>query len=171
MRKHSLKDLLTKYQRLVLQGRSVLIDIERERIWVRSLIFYKSKSKVELQRPVSINFEGPYEQGIDAGGLTGEYFGDIMRAINSNLFEGKEIRRVPIHSWEKANLMKLAGIMIAHSILHSGPAFPVLAPYVYNYIATGEKDLAAGFLDVDDLPKAPANLTLSSFIKEVSYSN
>ena len=75
---------------------------------------------------------------------------------------------MPIHSWEKANLMQLAGIMIAHGILHSGLAFPVLAPYVYHYIATGEKELSAGFLEVDDIPQTPANLTLHGFVQDVS---
>ena len=113
-------------------------------------------------------FLGPFEHGIDAGGLKCEYFGDLLRDINSSLFEGKEDRRVSIHSWEKANLMQLAGIMIAHCILHSGITFPVLAPYVYHYIATGEKELSAGFLDVDDIRKTPANLTLHGLIQDVS---
>ena len=35
-------------------------------------------------------------------------------------------------------------------------------------IATGEKELSAGFLDVDDIPKTPANLTVHGLIQEVS---
>ena len=63
--------------------------------------------------------------------------------------------------------MQLAGTMIANCILHSGITFPVLAPYVYRYSATGEKELSAGFLDVDDIPKTPANLTVHGVIQDV----
>ena len=77
-----------------------------------------------------MSFEGSNECGIDAGALKEEFFEILLRAINEQLFEGYETRRIPGRSWENGNLQKLAGIIISHSILHSGPSFPVLAPCV-----------------------------------------
>jgi hypothetical protein len=73
----------------------------------------------------------------------------LLRVINEDLFEGKETQRIPGRGWEKANFLKMAGIMIAHSILHGGPSFPVLARYVYRYIVTGNTELAAGYIEAD----------------------
>ena len=74
-----------------------------------------------------------YEDAVDAGALRLGFFGDLMREFNIHLFEGKDCR-VPIYSWENVYLIKVAGIMVAHSLLQGGPGIPCLAPYVYQFI-------------------------------------
>jgi hypothetical protein len=37
---------------------ALLLDIDRNNIWKHALIFYKSKSSVELKRPLSVSFDG-----------------------------------------------------------------------------------------------------------------
>ena len=148
---------------------ALLLDIDRNNIWKHALIFYKSKSSVELKRPLSVSFDGSNECGIDAGALKQEFFEILLRVINEDLFEGKETRRIPGHGWEKANFLKMAGIMIAHSILHGGPSFPVLARYVYRYIVTGNTELAAGDIEADDMPSHPSYNHINEFIDEASY--
>ena len=100
--------------------------VQRPRLWKTALMFYKSARKDELLRKLNVMFEG-YEDAVDAGALRLEFFGDLMREVNMNLFEGKEDHRVPIYSWENVYLIKVAGIMVAHSLLHGGPGIPCLA--------------------------------------------
>jgi hypothetical protein len=83
------------------------------------------------------------------------------------LFEGDDYKRVPQHSWEKANMMKLGGTAIAHSILHGGPTFPVLAPYVFYFILSGNQEIASTYVRQEDLPKTPSNLVIHKLIDEV----
>lgn len=71
---------------------------------------------------------------MDAGALRLEFFGDLLRNINNTLFEEKPDHRVPLYSWENIYLMKMAGIMVSHSILQNGPGMPCLTPYVYEFI-------------------------------------
>ena len=75
-----------------------------------------------------------YENAVDAGALRLEFFGDLMRELNMNLFEGKEDCRVPIYSLGNVYLIKVARIMVAHSLVQGGPGFPCLAPCVSIYI-------------------------------------
>ena len=129
-------------------------------------MFYKSARKDELLRKLNVMFEG-YENAVDAGALRLEIFGDLMREVNMNLFEGKEDHRVPIYSWENVYLIKVAGIMVAHSLLHGGPGIPCLATSVYQYIVSGEREHSASFVISEDLPKTPQTETLTKFLNEV----
>ena len=52
---------------------------------------------------------------MDAGALRIEFFGDLMRQVNSILFDGKEKNHVPFHSWHKVHLLQMGGLMLAHS--------------------------------------------------------
>ncbi len=145
-----------------------IIDVERETLWQRALIFYKATPHKDLFKRLSVTFEG-YENAVDAGALRIEFFGDLMRQVNSNLFEGKEKNRVPLHSWDKVHLLQMGGLMIAHSILQKGPGMPTLAPYVYEFICSGEKGKAVALITKDDLPDTPQNKDLSEFLKKVDY--
>lgn len=159
------------YSRQVRTGPAILLDAARDNksIWRHALIFYKSNSSEQLKRPVNVCFDGSNELGIDAGGPRQEYFENLLRVVNDEVFEGEEGHRVPQRSWDKSHLLKMAGIMIAHSVLHKGPHFPVLAPYVYQYIHSGNKELSAGYITVEDIPKTPTLINLVSLVDEVRY--
>ena len=94
----------------------------------------------------------------------------ILRVVNDQVFEGEEGHRVPQRNWDKSHLLKMAGIMICHSILHKGPHFPVIAPYVYHFIHSGDKELSAGYILRKDLPHTPATSSLVSLTNEVSFA-
>lgn len=162
----TLKDAMATYHKTVETERCKIIDVQRPRLWKTALMFYKSARKDELLRKLNVMFEG-YEDAVDAGALRLEFFGDLMREVNMNLFEGKEDHRVPIYSWENVYLIKVAGIMVAHSLLHGGPGIPCLATYVYQYIVSGEREHAASFVISEDLPKTPQTETLTKFLNEV----
>ncbi|CAB4025774.1 PREDICTED: uncharacterized protein LOC107327085 [Paramuricea clavata] len=104
----SIKCLLNDYQnQRTMDHSALLLHIDRNNIWKHALIFYKSKSSVELKRPLSISFDGSNECGIDAGALKQEFFEILLRVINEDLFEGKETQRIPGRGWEKANFLKI----------------------------------------------------------------
>lgn len=145
----------------------VQADREKENVFRRALIFYKSKTREELTKPISVFFDDEYEIGIDAGGPTQEYLSNLLRAVNDEVFEGSDGHRIPIRTWNKCHYLTMAGVMVSHSILQKGPHFPVLAPYVYHFIHSNDKELAAGYIQRDDLPNTPTTSRLVSLINEV----
>ena len=163
-----LKNLIQTYQKQIPGGTSLVLTVSRSDLWKRALIFYKSHKREDLVKPLNISFDGPYDVGVDAGGPRRDFFGDVLRNVNQMLFEGDDHKWVPQHSWEKANMMKLGGIAIAHSILHGGPTFPVLAPYVFYFILSGNQEIASTYVRQEDLPQTPSNLAIHTFIDEVS---
>lgn len=100
--------------------------------------------------------------------LSLEFFADLVRTIDYKLFEGKPDRRVPQYSWEHVYLIKMAGVMVAHSLLQKGPGMPCLAPYVYEYLVSGEKEHAAAYGNYEDLPETSQTGVLKELIKRVS---
>lgn len=163
----TLKDALEKYQKDVNGDRCKIIDVDRGLLWKTALMFYKSSSKEHLYRKLNVMFEG-MEDAVDAGALSLEFFADLVRTINDKLFEGKAERRVPQYSWENVYLMKMAGLMVAHSLLQKGPGMPCLAPYVYEFVVSGEKEHAAAYVHFEDLPQTSQTEVLVEFLKRVS---
>ena len=167
---NTLEKQVALYTKDVNEDNIKIIDVERETLWQRALIFYKATPHKDLYKRLSVTFEG-YENAVDAGALRIEFFGDLMRQVNSNLFEGKEKNRVPLHSWDKVHLLQMAGLMLAHSILQKGPGMPTLAPYVYEFISSGENSKAVALITKDDLPDTPQNKDLSDFLEKVYYNS
>lgn len=139
----TLKDALRTYQKGLDTERSKTIDVDRTKLWKTAQVLYKSTPKEHLYRQLNVMFEG-LEDAVDAGALRLEFFGDLLRSINNTLFEGKPDHRVPLYSWENIYLMKMAGIMVSHSILQNGPGMPSLAPYVYEFIIWGGQGTRSG---------------------------
>ena len=162
-----IKDSLNRYQQYVDTERCKIIDVDRSMLWKTALVYYKSTPKDHLYRKLNVMFEG-LEDAVDAGALRLEFFGDLLRAVDKNLFEGKQNRRVPLYSWENVYLIKMAGIMVAHSLMQNGPGMPCLAPYVYEFVVCGEKECAASYVNFEDLPETPQTEVLRAFLKGVS---
>lgn len=163
----TLKDALRTYQKGLDTERCKTIDVDRTKLWKTAQVLYKSTPKEHLYRQLNVMFEG-LEDAVDAGALRLEFFGDLLRSINNTLFEGKPDHRVPLYSWENIYLMKMAGIMVSHSILQNGPGMPCLAPYVYEFIIWGDKEHAAAYVTFEDLPETSQMEVLMAFLKGVS---
>lgn len=163
----TLKDALRTYQKGLDTERSKTIDVDRTKLWKTALVLYKSTPKEHLYRQLNVMFEG-LEDAMDAGALRLEFFGDLLRSINNTLFVGKPDHRVPLYSWENIYLMKMAGIMVSHSILQNGPGMPCLVPYVYEFIIWGDKEHAAAYVTFEDLPETSQMEVLMAFLKGVS---
>lgn len=162
----TLKDALKKYQKIVDEDRCKIIDVDRAVLWKTALIFYKGSSKEQLHRKLNVMFEG-MEHAVDAGALSLEFFADLVRTIVCKLFEGKPDRRLPKYSWENVYMIKMAGVMVAHSLLQKGPGMPCLAPYVYEYLVSGEREHAAAYVNHEDLPETSQTEVLKELVRRV----
>ncbi len=94
-----------------------------------------------IKKRVSVAFE--HEPGVDAGSVGAEFFGLLLREVNSKLFKGDDRRRVPKRDWGSELEYEVAGTIVSHSVLHSGPGFPCLSPSVYAFIIAADVDLTS----------------------------
>jgi len=112
--------------------------------------YEKARERV-LRRPLEIVFDG--EPGVDAGGLTREFFHLAFEAVISRtykdcpMFEGKRGHLIPNVATEHlANGYKFVGMMIVHAALNECRGLPGLSPAVQHYIAQGD-----GPASIDDM--------------------
>ena len=98
---------------------------------------FLKKSSFDLDSPMKIVYEN--EPAIDGGGPRHEYFTLLLNCLVSpgnfvKLFEGSEGHLLPMHNTDalRASLYKVAGRMIATSILNGSLGFPCLSPVVYS---------------------------------------
>lgn len=163
----TIDEQLALYTKDVNKENVKVLHVDRESLWERALIFYKSTERKDLYRHLSIVFEG-YEDAIDAGGIRIEFFNDLIRLLDLRLFEGKNGHRVPKHSWDNVYVLRMGGLMLAHSILQEGPGMPTLANYVYEFLVHGDKEKSVAVISLEDLPYTPQNVDLIEFLKKVS---
>ena len=131
-----------------------------------AIVHYKHPSFNPLS-PIRISFmEQP---AIDTGGVTRQFFTDVLRRKIAHqgalqLFVGASKRLRLAYSPQVLPVMKILGTLIGHSLLHEGPGFPYLAPFVYWYIATGSEECALPYVSI---PEDLSDLT-ASVVSEVN---
>jgi len=128
------------------------ITIQDEDELLEALLHYKHPSFKPLS-PVRVSFKG--QPAIDTGGVTRQFFSDVLRCFVTQdvfqLFVGHPERRRPAYSPQVLPLMKILGLIIGHSLVHEGPGFPFLAPFVFWYLASGSEQIALLYVSVNDL--------------------
>ena len=78
-----------------------------------------------------IEFSG--EEGVDAGTLLFEFSQEVLCTISEEHFEGSEGRKVPRSHKGGTIELKMAGAMVAHSILQEDPGFPCIHPAMFQW--------------------------------------
>ena len=130
-----------------------------------AIVHYKHPSFNPLS-PIRISFMD--QPAIDTGGVTRQFFTDVLRRIAHQgalqLFVGGSERLRLAYSPQVLPVMKILGTLIGHSLLHEGPGFPYLAPFVYWYIATGSEERALPYVSI---PEDLSELT-ATIVSEVS---
>lgn len=147
------------------------VVIDRDRFWRNGLSFYKSSLSNKKRLLQDFHVEFKEEEGIDAGALKLDFFELMLQEINNQLFTGLPTRRIPKKDWALEGMFELAGVIIAHSIIHGGPSFPCLSPAVFDYIIYGEIDRALSGLSVKDIPLNAATSLLLQFLEKVCMHN
>ena len=84
------------------------------------------------------------------GPLRKSFFEDALREVNNQLFEGEDGRRVPKKDVGLEILFEVAGMLLGHSILQGGPAFPCLSAPIFDYLSHGDVKLC--YPTKDDIP-------------------
>ena len=77
----------------------------------------------------------------------------LSPSATPRLFEGRNGRFLPLHNTDalRANLFKLAGQMVASSIMQGGPGFPVFPLSVYSYFQNPTPDDQTEYLSQEDV--------------------
>ena len=112
----------------------------------------------DITKPLNVSFNN--EPGLDAGGLTREYFhllmGRLHRPIGNclDLFEGTSGHLVPINNYDflSGGLFILVGQMILHSIINSCSGMSGLSPAVISYLISGHRDSCLEHVVLEDVP-------------------
>ncbi len=85
--------------------------------------------------------------------------------MNTRLFDDEDVCRVPKKDWSFEMLFQICGMLVAHSILQSGPGFPCLSSSIYAYLVSGNPSYC--FPTKSDIPLDLGTHSLISFINEV----
>ena len=162
----ALEQVLTHYRTQLQAGEELNITIERENIWCNILAFYKKAltDKQRLRKKLVVTFDG--EDGVDAGALSAEFFQLALDQVKKRLFQGKKVRVLPIKDCTKSSLFRIAGVIVAHSVLQSGPSFSCLCPALYQYLVGKCEDVPL-YLDNNDIPLTAGTEAVVNLIKEI----
>ena len=153
-------------------SREMYLKIKKDTLWQQAVSFYKELKPNEGRphRDLTVEFDG--EEGSDAGALKITFFELMMRSVNTELFEGKDEKRIPKKDWGLEGAMEIAGMMVGHSIMCGGPGFNCLHPAYYSMLHTGStnpESLPSEFIpSVEDIPEALAYSDLLELIEQVA---
>ena len=117
----------------------------------KSYIVYYKYPSFEPLTPVRVSFEN--QPAVDTGSMTRQIFTDVLHKLATGalqLFIGSPNQLRQAYSPQVLPLVKILGTLIAHSLVHKGPGFPYISPFVYWYIATGCEEQALSYVSIPD---------------------
>lgn len=124
---------------------------------IRDLFKKLKRKEIEAKKTPDVNFIG--EEGIDAEGLTKEFFSIVMNALKCGtggyvLFEGSDDHLLPVISEEyhQSGYYKYVGLLIGMSVLHAGFGMTGLSRALSVYLATDDVVKAICHLSINDVP-------------------
>ena len=166
-------DVMIEYRDQKLRVRQTCsLHVNRCNLWREVTGFYKTAtgSMEKLTFPLDVTFVG--ENGIDAGDLKAELFTKIFEQAKQELFEHAEDKPwclIPKRSGGNLQVFKIFGIIVAHSLLHSGPYFNCLALWVVDILLNEES--VSGNIQIDHIPVTSSTGNLRNFIKSLYNCN
>ncbi len=132
------------------------ISISRDTVFEDSVAIFKNTG-YDMRKPCKIVFEG--EPALDGGGPKREYFTLLLASLLSpripvRLFEGQSGRILPIHNADalRAHMFKVAGKMVASSIVNGCSGFSYFSPAAYTYLVTNSIEKVLEIVSVEDVP-------------------
>ncbi|CAB4016556.1 G2 M phase-specific E3 ubiquitin- ligase [Paramuricea clavata] len=152
------------------EGQEQSIVISRKSTCILADLIKLHKRGLDIQLIPDVEFIG--EPGVDASGLTREFFHLSMTALATGdrritLFEGERNHLLPLHSTDalESNLYFYVGRMIAHTFLHKG--YPFVAQAVVQYICSQSIEESIPLISIKDVP----DLTIRQDIEKVADLN
>lgn len=134
------------------------ISVDRQSRIVLGHLFKKLKQgMLDTRKVPDVTFVR--EEGIDAEGLTNEFFSLVMNALAGGtrgyvLFEGETDHLVPVNSEEfyQSGFFEYDGQLIGMSVLHSNVGLVGLSKALTTYMVTQDLGLASCHMSVKDIP-------------------
>jgi len=74
------------------------------------------------------------KSSMDAGALSYEFFGALLKEAPLGLVEGKEENLAPKRSGGNVTNFVILGMQVGPSLLNGGPCIAVMVPWVYDMI-------------------------------------
>ena len=126
----------------------VKLKIDEEDLLEDAMVYYKDEEFDPTKR-LRIVYSG--QLAADTGGVVRHFYTELLCAVSKQFFQDLDYR-TPIYSSDvvAAGVMKLAGVMVVHSILHGGPGFRIFSPAVYNYLCKGDLQEAVKTMTTED---------------------
>jgi hypothetical protein len=118
--------------------------------WIDSAFSFYKGTKFLKNAPVRLVLLN--QPAIDAGGISRQFFSEIYERLalgSHGLFEGEKDAVRPVFNMGLVPVMKIFGIMIAHSLLIERIVFPYLSPSLYYYML-GHHDVAASLIKKEE---------------------
>lgn len=164
-------DAISFHKPKILQGNSKqLLSVNRNGNIVRDIFKKFKRGEIDIRKAPDIEFI--CEDGIDAEGLTKEFFSLLMDALKSGtggytLFEGAEGHLLPVISQEyvQSKYFKYVGQLIAMSTLHAGFGMVGMSKALAVYMITDDLMAASCHLDVNDISDYGMQDILSQVLK------
>ena len=124
---------------------------------IRDLFKKLKRKEIEAKKTLDVTFIG--EEGIDAEGLTKEFFTIVMNSLKCGtggyvLFEGSDDHLLPVISEEyhQSGYFKYVGLLIGMSVLHAGFGMTGMSRALSVFLATDDVFKAMCHLSISDVP-------------------
>jgi hypothetical protein len=163
-------DALARHKLSVLDNACQEVFVNRSSDSILRDVFKKLKrGEIEVTKMFDVTFIG--EEGIDARGLTKEFFTIMMNSLKCGSgsyipFEGSDDHLLPVISKEyhQGGFFNYAGQLIAMSVLHAGFGFSGMSRALSVFLSTNDMDRASCHLSVKDVP----DYGIQEILREVS---
>ena len=141
-------------------GIEVDLHINREKDILPQIIRKYKNSQFDITKPLNVEFVGVGEKGVDARGITREYFYFLMERLKQRssggitFLEGELDHFVPIHDYDllSSGMFIIMGKMILHAVLNNCSGISGISPAVVKYIVTGKRDSSVEDISLEDIP-------------------
>ena len=143
-----------------LDGSCNTITVTQESI-LSDTVAYCKKPSLDMSCPIMVKYRDM--PAMDTGGPSTQLYCDVLRKMKEDLnILGPSTRLYPVYSSAVLayDMLKILGRVIVHSLLHKGPGFPFLNPFVFWYLVSESADVVVHYVLVSDLQKPVAEMSM-----------
>jgi len=159
-------DLIRKNR---MTGAVAKLKVDEDDIFNDAMVYYKDIC-FDPTKPLRVSIND--QPAVDTGGIRRQFFTDLLDYFSDkdthSIFIGDRHRLRPHHSPQLLPLIKILGIIIAHSLVQGGPGFPYFAPYIYWYLVSGSEETSLSYVTAADLTPSVADLVQRVSTRSVS---
>lgn len=155
------------------------LTISRDKSMLYQIVRIYKNPQIEFGAPLNVTFisSGTFEQGIDAGGPTRDFFNQLMNEIvhssfnGIKLFEGEMGHMLPVPNYDlvSGHFFEMVGKMILHAVINKCKGVKGISPTAIKYILSGIRESVLEDVTVKDIPDPCLRQTLIEVSSEVVH--